>query len=132
MTEYTLERRNRMNDSYTLVYWRLRRIEDTGTSANTMDMPHRFIPALTAGLAYYIAMKKGVDPERVVRGRRGHFYSPEAASVRRRWVMSGRRSELSTRPPREPGAEAPPDKEQYRHPPITRQGVRFHLVRMAS
>lgn len=44
---------------YTLAYWRLRRIQDTGTPAtNTMDLPWRFIPALCAGLAYYVAMKK--------------------------------------------------------------------------
>ena len=45
--------------TYTLAYWRLRRIEDTGTPAsNVMDMPTRFLPALCAGLAYHIAMKK--------------------------------------------------------------------------
>lgn len=45
--------------TYTLVYWRLRRIQDTGTPAsNTMDMPYRFVPSLIAGLAYQIAMKK--------------------------------------------------------------------------
>lgn len=42
---------------YTLVYWRLRRIEDAGTGANTVDMPVRFLPAMIAGLAYYMAMK---------------------------------------------------------------------------
>lgn len=45
------------NASYTLVYWRLRRIQDAATGANTMDMPFRFLPALVAGVAYYIAMK---------------------------------------------------------------------------
>lgn len=44
--------------SYTLVYWRLRRIQDSGAATNTMDVPSRFIPAMVAGLAYYIAMKK--------------------------------------------------------------------------
>jgi hypothetical protein len=45
--------------TYTLVYWQLRRIQDTGQPAsNIMDMPTRFIPALCAGLAYYLAMKK--------------------------------------------------------------------------
>lgn len=44
--------------SYTLVYWRLRRIEDAGVYGNTMDVPSRFIPAMVAGLAYYLAMKK--------------------------------------------------------------------------
>lgn len=43
--------------TYTLVYWRLRRIQDAGNGANTPDVPFRFLPALVAGLAYYIAMK---------------------------------------------------------------------------
>lgn len=42
---------------YTLVYWRLRRIQDAAGGATTMDVPFRFIPALTAGLAYYLALK---------------------------------------------------------------------------
>jgi hypothetical protein len=42
---------------YTLVYWRLRRIQDAGNGVNTMDMPFRFIPCMVAGLAYYLALK---------------------------------------------------------------------------
>lgn len=43
----------------TLVYWYIGRIEDAGTAASyTVDAPHRFLPALAAGLAYYVAMKK--------------------------------------------------------------------------
>jgi hypothetical protein len=42
---------------YTLVYGRLRRIQDAGGGANTMDVPVRFLPALIAGLAYYLSMK---------------------------------------------------------------------------
>jgi len=42
-----------------LRYWRIRRIQDTGTlGSNNYDAPARFLPALTSGLAYYIAMKK--------------------------------------------------------------------------
>lgn len=43
--------------TYQLVYWRMRRIEDAGTYTNTPDIVYRFYPALCAGLAYYIAMK---------------------------------------------------------------------------
>jgi hypothetical protein len=39
------------------VYWRLRRIEDAGSGIQTPDMNFRFLPAIAAGLAYYIAMK---------------------------------------------------------------------------
>lgn len=53
-------------NTYTFIYWRLRRIEDTGAATNTMDVPHRFIPALVAGLAYRIAMKKPELAERVM------------------------------------------------------------------
>jgi hypothetical protein len=42
---------------YTFVYWRLRRIQDAGNGVNTQDIPFRFLPALIAGLAYYLAMK---------------------------------------------------------------------------
>lgn len=45
------------NDTYTLQYWRLRRIEDAGSGVETADMTFRFYPALVAGLAYHIAMK---------------------------------------------------------------------------
>lgn len=45
------------SQQYVLVYWRMRRIQNAGTGVNTMDMPFRFIPAMIAGLAYYLAMK---------------------------------------------------------------------------
>lgn len=51
--------------TYTFVYWRLRRIQDTGAGTNTADIPTRFIPALVAGLAYYIAMKRPESYDRV-------------------------------------------------------------------
>lgn len=53
--------------TYTVAYWRLRRIQDTGAPAsNTMDLPFRFLPALCAGLAYFVAMKKPQALDRVV------------------------------------------------------------------
>lgn len=42
---------------YQLIYWRLRRIQDAGSGANTADIPFRFLPAFVAGLAYYLALK---------------------------------------------------------------------------
>jgi len=49
--------------TYQLVYWRLRRLQDAGNGANTPDVPFRFLPALVAGLAYYLALKlpNGLD-----------------------------------------------------------------------
>jgi hypothetical protein len=51
--------------TYTLVYWRLRRIQNAGEGVNTMDMPFRFIPAMIAGLSYYLAMKLPGGMERL-------------------------------------------------------------------
>lgn len=45
------------SQTYSLIYWRLRRIQDAGNGSNTPDVPFRFLPALVAGLAYYLAMK---------------------------------------------------------------------------
>lgn len=45
------------SQTYTFVYWRLRRIQDAGNGPNTMDVPFRFLPAMVAGLAYYLALK---------------------------------------------------------------------------
>lgn len=45
------------NNFYTFVYFRLRRIQDAGSGATTQDIPFRFLPALVAGLAYYLSMK---------------------------------------------------------------------------
>jgi hypothetical protein len=45
------------SQSYSFVYWRLRRIQDAGNGVNTMDVPFRFLPCLVAGLAYYLSMK---------------------------------------------------------------------------
>lgn len=49
---------NDPGNQYTFVYWRLRRIQDAGNGVNTQDIPFRFLTAMVAGLAFYIAMKK--------------------------------------------------------------------------
>lgn len=51
--------------TYTMVYWRLRRIQDAGNAVNGQDIPFRFLPAMVAGLSYYLSMKlPSVDPQR--------------------------------------------------------------------
>jgi hypothetical protein len=51
---------------YTLIYWRMRRMQDAGTGISTEDIPFRWIPCLAAGLSYYLSMKiKDVDPNRI-------------------------------------------------------------------
>lgn len=42
---------------YTLVTWRLRRLQNAGQGLNTQDIPFRFLPALIAGLAYHMSLK---------------------------------------------------------------------------
>lgn len=46
-------------------YYSLRNIQDVGAYGNIMDVPTRFLPALTAGLAYYLSIKKSTA-ERIV------------------------------------------------------------------
>ena len=47
--------------TYTLKYYALLRMKDSGSYTNNNEIPFRFLPCLTAGLAYYIAMKKAPD-----------------------------------------------------------------------
>jgi len=44
-------------NDYIFKYYRMRRIQDAGSGAQTADMNFRFYPCLVAGLAYHIAMK---------------------------------------------------------------------------
>jgi len=51
---------------YTLIYWRMRRLQDSGTGVNTEDIPFRFIPCMAAGLAFYLAQKlPNIDMNRI-------------------------------------------------------------------
>lgn len=43
---------------YTLLYWTMRRIQDATAATDNMDIPVRFVPAIAAGLAYQIALKR--------------------------------------------------------------------------
>ena len=46
---------------WTFVYYAIRRIENAGTYTNTADIVFRFLPALTAGLAFHLSVKKAPD-----------------------------------------------------------------------
>ena len=46
------------NSTDVIIYDALSRIQDADTAANTLEVPFRFYPCLTAGLAYYLSMKK--------------------------------------------------------------------------
>lgn len=46
---------------WTFVYYAIRRIQNAGTYSNTADIVFRFLPALTAGLAFHLSVKKAPD-----------------------------------------------------------------------
>lgn len=50
--------------AYTLLYYRIRRIQDAGDYTNTTDINFRFLPCLVAGLSYYLALK--FAPDRII------------------------------------------------------------------
>jgi len=57
---------NSPGNQYTLVYYRMRRMQDAGTGVTTQDIPFRFIPPMVAGVSYLLSMKlEGVDPNRI-------------------------------------------------------------------
>ena len=45
------------SQTYTFVYWRLRRLQEAGNGVNGQDIPFRFLPVLVSGLAYNLARK---------------------------------------------------------------------------
>jgi hypothetical protein len=57
---------NAPGDQYTLIYWRMRRMQDAGTGVTTQDIPFRLLPCLVAGLASHLSMKlPEIDPMRI-------------------------------------------------------------------
>ena len=53
-------------ETYTLVYYYIERIADTGANAGTNpEVPSRYLPCLVAGLAYYLSLKKEESKDRI-------------------------------------------------------------------
>ena len=48
---------NSPGNQYTLMYYRMRRIQDAGSGVYVQDIPFRFIPPMVAGLAYQLSTK---------------------------------------------------------------------------
>jgi hypothetical protein len=46
------------NSTDVLIFDRLVRMDDASAATNTLQMPFRFYPALAAGLAYYVSLKR--------------------------------------------------------------------------
>jgi hypothetical protein len=54
------------NNTYTLVYYRIRRIYDSTSGANNQyDAPARFLPAIVSGLSYQLALKNPAVTDRI-------------------------------------------------------------------
>tara|TARA_A100001388_G_scaffold203603_1_gene154594 strand:- start:1163 stop:1840 length:678 start_codon:yes stop_codon:yes gene_type:complete len=54
------------NNNYTLVYYRIRRIEDSVNGSITQyDAPTRFLPAIISGLAYHLSLKNPDVADRI-------------------------------------------------------------------
>jgi len=51
------------NSTDTVRFYAMERIEDISTAQNTINIPSRFLPAITSGLTYYLAQK--FKPERI-------------------------------------------------------------------
>ena len=49
------------DQTYTFVYYRIRRIQDAGGYTNTTDINFRFLPCIASGLAYQLALKFAPD-----------------------------------------------------------------------
>ena len=45
----------------TINYYYVKRIQDAGSYTNDADVPYRFVQCMTAGLAYYLAIKNAPD-----------------------------------------------------------------------
>ena len=58
---YTTPSSSFSGSSYQLKFYYIARIEDAGAYTNTADVAYRFIPCMTAGLAYYLAMKNSPE-----------------------------------------------------------------------
>ena len=56
------------NNTDQIIYDRIGRIDDADTSVNTVQVPFRFYPCLTAGLAYYMSLKKAPDRVQLLKG----------------------------------------------------------------
>ena len=76
------------DDTYSIVYDRLVRMDDADTFTNTLDMPFRFYPCLSAGLAYYIALKRAPERIQMLKAVYEEEFERAAAEVRDRASLS--------------------------------------------
>tara|TARA_R100001163_G_C5042576_1_gene180418 strand:+ start:474 stop:1178 length:705 start_codon:yes stop_codon:yes gene_type:complete len=53
--------------AYTVVYYAMLRMKDSGAYTNNNEIPFSFLPCLTAGLAYYLSLKYAPDRSQVLK-----------------------------------------------------------------
>ena len=56
------------NNTDIVIFNRLTRIQDADTYTNTFEVPFRFYPCLSAGLAYYLSLKRAPDRTQMLKG----------------------------------------------------------------
>ena len=76
------------NSTDVLIYDALTRIQDADASVNTVNVPFRFYPCLTAGLAYYLAMKRAPDRIKILKAVYEEEFERAAAEDRDRASLS--------------------------------------------
>tara|TARA_R100000773_G_C4172867_1_gene85843 strand:- start:75 stop:743 length:669 start_codon:yes stop_codon:yes gene_type:complete len=76
------------NSTDVFVYDALTRIQDADTAKNTLEIPFRFYPCLTAGLAYYLAMKKAPDRVQLLKAMYEEEFERASAEDRDRSNLS--------------------------------------------
>ena len=74
--------------AYQLVYDRMVRIDDADGYANTAEVPFRFYPCLSAGLAYYLAIKKAPDRVQLLKAIYEEEFERAASEDRDRSTLS--------------------------------------------
>jgi hypothetical protein len=70
------------------VYDRLTRIDDADAATNTPDVPFRFYPCLTAGLAYYLSLKRAPQHMQILKAVYEEEFERAAAEDRDRSSLS--------------------------------------------
>tara|TARA_B100001939_G_scaffold113840_1_gene98404 strand:+ start:3176 stop:3844 length:669 start_codon:yes stop_codon:yes gene_type:complete len=76
------------NSTDVFVYDALTRIQDADTAKNTVEVPFRFYPCLTAGLAYYLAMKRAPDRVQLLKAMYEEEFERASAEDRDRSNLS--------------------------------------------
>jgi hypothetical protein len=73
---------------YEFVYDRLTRIDDADDYTNDSEVPFRFYPCLTAGLAYYLSMKRNPQLTQLLKAQYEEEFERAAAEDRDRAGLS--------------------------------------------